>query len=195
MVMIEARQIVDGALLSDASIFPYKKGLRMSLAQTGSERVDWVSSVTLACNHIYLPARYRMYNGDKYPRGYVYMWTRGCPELEQLYRRWYPKGSKIVPEDIILTGVTTANWFMGDGSSTFSTGWGVAKFSTQGFRNDDMDMLILKLAGLGITASRDKCGNYWAIYVTDSGSVNVLMDLIEPFMLPSYKYKVKRPSW
>ena len=43
-------------------------------------------------------------------------YTRQLPELTQLHKKFYRDGKKIVPDDLFLTPLSLAVWFMDDGS-------------------------------------------------------------------------------
>ena len=190
-----AEQIITGGLLSDVSIFRYRRGLRMNLAQGGSEHVDWVRSMTVACLSMGIGAHYRRYDSARYPKGYIYMWTRNHPLLRQLYKEWYPFGEKRVPWGLTLTPVGLANWFMGDGCSSRRSDprYVLVKFSTHAFDEEGTSLLVGLLEELGIKAKNLRTGGgYHSIFVWEGKSVNTLMDLISPYVMPSYEYKIKR---
>lgn len=192
----EAMETVDGALLSDLSVFHcYRNQTRASLAQQGREHIDWVVAVASALLELGVLAHCKIYEGTKYPGGYCFMHAGSCPLLHKLHDIWYDSGRKSVPRDLELTPVSVAHWFMGDGSSTWRSNLVLVKFSTQGFGPDDMDKLILCLDELGISpVHRNNCGKYQALYMGEIKAVNKLMDMIEPHILPSYRYKIKRPK-
>jgi hypothetical protein len=69
--------------------------------------------------------------------------TRRCKVFVPYYERWYPKGKKIVPKDIVLDPLALAIWFADDGSVRPSNSpWRMQlKLSTNGFTLSDVEML------------------------------------------------------
>ena len=67
------------------------------------------------------------------------------------HERWYPKGKKIVPKDIVLDKTTLIWWYLGDGSlyrKKSRPNYRRVVLSTQGFEQSDIDFLLNKLTAL-----------------------------------------------
>jgi hypothetical protein len=116
------------------------------------------------------------------------------------HNRWYMNKIKFVPEDFILTPISLANWFMGDGSSTYNNQnamHGVRiNLSTEKFSSHDLDLLEAQLAKFeiyDIARVLCECGGYRLMIKTDFSSK--FMDVVEPHMVTSFKYKIKRTQW
>ena len=82
------------------------------------------------------------------------------PELFPLYKKWYPDGKKIVPEDIELTPLVARQWYIGDGCLEHPPKEGAfIKLYTNGFTHGDVEFLALKLKEIGIWATRQPSRN------------------------------------
>jgi len=64
-------------------------------------------------------------------------------------KRWYPKGEKIIPKDIILTSTSCYWWFIGDGYVSD----GNVFFCTDSFQKKDILYLIFKFKQLNLTTN------------------------------------------
>ena len=151
MLSDAAIEIMEGELLGDGGLessatsgnpgfahstanFCYSCYLEKSLADK-----DLYTNVEL------LPSR----NGGKPQR-------RICTPNNQAFRsllaRWYPQGTKVVPEDLVLTRIKCLHWYLGDGYVEKKN----AKLSTCGFTWDEVRHLVVMLGTLGFRASVDR---------------------------------------
>ena len=82
-----------------------------------------------------------------------------CLFLTNVRDRWYPSGRKIVPRNLVVSKDCLLYWFLSDGSIEFSNRrrFPKSKFmrirlATDGFDNQDNEVLINKLKEIGIEA-------------------------------------------
>jgi LAGLIDADG DNA endonuclease family len=138
-------------------------------------------------------------NGYKPGNGYNHITYKNSAELKRLAEFCLNNGRKTISKEWVdkLTPYSIAIWFMDDGSSSFihtdkSRGV-VAKFCTMSFNKDEHILLQNKLLELGIETliSPAPAGTKLQLVVR-AKSINKLMDLIEPHVLPSLSYKIKR---
>lgn len=203
----EAYQIFDGAMLSDAGIKLCRgTSPRFELSQGGVDRTDWLSIVKEAL--IALGAPVQPQYPKPYPtthkgKPYVNVWlvSRVCPLTREQRGRWYPNGIKVVPEDLVLTPIVAAHWFMGDGSSRWNTVKGTRTgsvscyFAANSFTLEGVKRLETGLIGLGIGhISREPYKDMGARIWVHGNSVTILMDMIAPYVVESFSQKVKRPT-
>jgi len=219
---VEAKDIIIGALLSDASIaksrvyYRYRRRKAVttrgemlnkkcvkhalyksvfSISQTGVERIDWLFSIKAALLHegvLVFPSNPRT-TGLK-----VALVSSTHPMLSQLREEWYPDGHKEVPWEFGLSSVSLANMFMGDGCASFCRDGGVyVGLATQGFNEVSVRRLMHALHLVGV----EDVGTSRCRHVKSTAGLGLtigrrsqsrFMDLIEPHMLPSFAYKVKR---
>jgi|APSaa5957512622_1039677.scaffolds.fasta_scaffold07105_4 transposase-like protein len=146
----EVRPLVDGLLLGDGSIERGGVGSRLRLNQCVKNR-PWVDMVGAAFTSLGIEWREVRgasgiveIAGQSYTRSPSYgVRTRSYTYFTQERDRWYPGGEKRVPEDVNLSPTSIAHWYFGDGM-VGSKGYH-AKFATDGFRAEDVNMLIALL--------------------------------------------------
>lgn len=211
MVTAGALQIFDGVMLSDGTLClssARSTNPGFKLALSGWNHLDWISCVQSALGTLNISSKVHTSLSRSKGKAYEYCQVRSNTSLflTQQKRRWYPNGIKEVPIDLCLTPISLAHWFMGDGSSTwnnFNHDAGVtADFATQNFSPYSIDRLEHQLELLGLThlsrrdySKRSSSKENFAVGIVVLGaSLEPLMDLVEPYILPSYKYKIKRPG-
>ena len=118
-------------------------------------------------------------------------------EIGEQRKRWYPNGIKIVPKDLKLNPVIVSFWFQGDGDAGRGGKDGnsvKANFSTNSFTLEDVKFLMEQLMDLGIestTYMKEK--THPIISISTASEVKKLMDMIRPFMLECFQYKLQDP--
>lgn len=118
-------EVFDGVMLSDASLKFSKKGKNawFSMGLSGSEHMDWLTFVKTTLVALGVPVHDRglgLYRGFSKGKSYIgaLLQSSSQPFLTKQHERWYNGNTKIVPEDVAITPLSVANWFMGDGSSS-----------------------------------------------------------------------------
>lgn len=199
----EAWQVFDGVVLSDGSISPQPSRFMMSLV--GLDHVDWLERIKTALITLGVPVPFRYPTASWVPakqKYRIYLNSRLCPLMDEQRSRWYPDGTKEAPGDLAFGPEGLANELMGDGSSAWARGnpdFGTyVVLCTQGFNLSSVGIVEDKLKQLGLFyLSRShrlvRRGAGIVIVVTGT-SASRLADLVEPYILPSYLYKVKKPG-
>ncbi len=200
----DAGRILDGAVLSDAFISRhYASGdSHFATMLSGKGHMDWLYSIKSALISLHIRV------SDRYPyvfpvvkRGkfyeYCFLRSRSNPHLTEMRDRWYPNGKKEVPENFTFTGLSLASAFMGDGNSSIDSRRLVGaspvhvRLCTQGYSPRSIEIIEHALHRLGIVTGREKYSSGTGLAVLQ-GSVNYFMDIVEPYIVPSYMYKIKR---
>ncbi len=186
--------IVDGLLLGDGSIG--EKGM-LRLEQS-KKRLRWLDHV--AANLADIGAESRIISvkpRDRYIEGRKVrfkggglVYTPAYVECQEQRTRWYLRGTKIVPDDVVLTPLSVAYWFAGDGSYDSN---GVLCFYTNSFLKKNVQRLAAGLTALGIEA---RCvpvsrPNEYMVLVAKKKATCRLRDLIEPHLPECCFYKVQ----
>lgn len=190
----EAQQILDGVMLSDGAFRKPRRPTHNSyfyLCQSHERlHLDWILQVKIALEMMGLNfSDSTPHIGQK-----CTLWSKYSLRASVLYHRWYPERTKIVPTDLALTPISVANWFMGDGTSSWVRGNLVtANFATHSFKPLEAQRLADLLVGQGVDAHPAQVQGYPVVYITTIDGVCSLMNLVEPHILPSYSYKIKRP--
>ena len=214
----EALQVFDGAMLSDAQLIRSHNygNAYFDIAQSGgSKHLDWLEVIAqtltvlgaeLCTGHpkiLQSVSRGKLYE-------YCRLSTLTSDFLTFQYYRWYPdrRNEKVIPADFHLTPLSLAHWFMGDGgcSATAGTYGGyfqehyLLSLSPAAFSAEYICVLKYQLHDLGVTMheSRDKrvkTGSGINLVTQSKAEINRFMDLVEPHIVPSFKYKCKRPMY
>jgi hypothetical protein len=123
--------------------------------------------------------------------------SRSSYEIGEQRDRWYPNGIKIIPKDLKLNPVVMAFWIMGDGGvERCGKNNNSVKISlyTNCFTFEEIDFLRASIKELGIeSTTHEKIKNQPIILISKASSVTKLMDMIRPFMLDCFQYKVQDP--
>lgn len=195
--MTRAQEIFDGVMLSDGGLRMNGRQARLTVVQSGPEHIDWLHYIKDNCLKPLglqalsgYPKTLKMeYHGMQ--QDYSLLVTKTSSFLTTQYRLWYPAdGSRRVPSGLKLNPVTIANWFTGDGYSSYhsnSVGSVYAVFTSYKFPISDLQFLAGQLRVLGVNASVHKNG----ISTSDKLSVNTLIGIVEPHIVGSYRYKLK----
>ena len=112
--------------------------------------------------------------------------TRQSEELTELYRRFYLDRVKIIPSDLKLDPVILSVWFMDDGSRCRESD---VYLNTQQFDTRSQLILIEALQELGLEAILNRDKEYFRIRFLKK-SIQKLLKIIEPNIIPSMRYKI-----
>jgi len=206
MDKVEAAEVFDGVMLGDGSItLPSSyNNAYFIMNLSGTKTLEYLSSVRTALLTLSIPVK------TTYPKvlkgtskGKVYYYCRlqsGCCQLlTEQYHRWYPSRRKVVPEDVSLTPITLAHWFMGDGSSYLDERYHYVSVTitlcTDGYREQEVALLADKLHSININVSlvyhtAVRNGRGMRIIIRQD-SVNRFMDVVGPYVIEPYEYKLK----
>jgi len=109
-------------------------------------------------------------------------------ELLSLRSKWYPKGRKAIPNNLVLNDKKLLHWYLGDGSlslSNGSSGKPSIYLAAQGFTAEGRAFLTDQLNKLGFKANAQKSGK---IYISTMSTPDFL-DYIGPCPIECYAYK------
>jgi hypothetical protein len=142
------KEIVDGLLLGDGCI--NKAGV-LQVAQA-VRRVGWLRSIMRLCSDLEIacgitparaPKRVAYIEGRAVRGGDSRtFYTHTYEETKEQRIRWYPRGTKRVPHDLVVTPLSVALWYCGDGTGSKN---GTMEFYTQGFARVDVRRLARRL--------------------------------------------------
>lgn len=196
--MANAQAIVDGAILSDANVQMNGKGAQFRIMQEGIRHLDWLELLRYSLEALGIavcdghPKLHTRTTRGKC-RTYYYLVSTNSRYMVQQRNRWYVNGFKEVPGDFILTPVSLANWFMGDGTSAYNNSkCVVVRFATHSFNEQSIEILDSQLGRLGILTTKWGREPSGIVLSLRQESVNKFMDMIEPHTVSSFTYKIKR---
>jgi hypothetical protein len=186
------KQLLDGMLLGDAHLERQKGALHARLkiehsvrqakyvAWKHNEWRDWVN----------IPPRERQKrNRLGTVSTNIGFSTLSHVEFERFRERFYGDGRKVVPEDLVLTPLSMAVWFMDDGSRKSSQCKGLY-INTQGFTAAEVGLLQWMICrDIGVETSVRKQTDGLQIYIP-SPFVAEFISVIVRNILPSMMYKL-----
>jgi recombination protein RecA len=190
----DQRSVIVGTLLGDGHLDTQNLGrtyrLKIEHSLNQREYVEWLYE-TFQTFTISPPRQKEQKVNETMYHKYGFS-TIGISALRFYGQQFYVARKKVVPKLIgkMLTPLALAVWFMDDGSLT-SRFHKARIINTQGFSRNDLDLLQAALADkLGILTTRRSQREGMQLYVP-SVSVDLFIETIKPFMLPSMEYKIK----
>lgn len=112
--------------------------------------------------------------------------------IEALFSNWFDKNNtKIVPENINLSPVSLAFWYMDDGSISDGKDQNFyVSIATNGFDENSVQNLLVALGRMGIFAKKYNSDG-WRIKI-DSDNSHKLFTLISPYVPEVMQYKLPK---
>ena len=180
------KSVIIGSLLGDGylRIIPGRRNAFLEVNHSFSQReyVDWKYSI-LKDITVSAPKKRVIDNVRVAYRFY----TKQHPEITQLYKMFYKNGAKIIPDNIHITPLSLAVWFMDDGSKCRTSD---VYLNTQQFNRQDQIKLINILKEFNLEARLNKDKIYTRIRFIKS-SLPEFKRLISPHITTSMKYKIE----
>ena len=177
--------VIIGTMLGDGylRIVPGRRNalLELNHAFSAKDYVDWkfqdLKNICIS------PPKKRKGNGERIAYRFN---TRQHPQLTKLYREFYRKGKKIVPNNLKLNEVILSVWFMDNGSKCGSSSF---YLNTQHFSKKDQRKLLEKLEVLGLYGRLNRDKSYYRIRFLSS-SIPRLQNMLKNNIIPSMYYKL-----
>lgn len=194
-ISYEQEQVILGSLLGDASLVLSNSDQYEFQVGHCLEQKDWLSYKSKI-----LDTNIRSYikGAGSYSAGKEFFITsyHNKYELKRIYELCFnSKGIKTVSKKWAqkLDAQAIAVWFMDDGTSSFSNGAIIARFSTLSFSKKQLKILQSRLLEFRIETTLQKHSDGLGLIIAiRQKSINQFMDLIEPYIVDCMKYKIKR---
>ena len=196
----EAQQIFDGSMLGDASIKEVwgKRSINptcvYAFAQTGNDHIDSIENIKSALTTLGVStSEIKPYNHKGLSSGhYNGFHSHACEYIKLQCSRWYKDRIKIVPPDLTLTPLMLARFFMDDGMSTYDkrNDAVIVRLASCSFSEQENVSLMSMLHNMDIDSTKAHSYRLPVISIRQ-GSVDIFMDVVEPFIVPSFMYKIK----
>lgn len=188
------RSIIDGIVFGDGSIGAnHNTGVaRVSIGGSHKEFISYCRKLLMP----YLPYEPSFSKEERNGKGIWSTATKYHPDLYDLYKRWYPNGAKIIPEDINLDKMTLLLWYLGDGSLSQKdeTNARSLYFAANCFSKESIEkILIPKFLDIGIEVSRISGSN--GIFIKTSSIVKLLNFMGGESPVDCYSYKFDIEEW
>src|SRR3989338_3193445 len=176
------KEILIGVLLGDGTMRKKTHAL-LEINHSFKQKalVDWLYD---KFHRIVLtPPKQRKGNGKRIAYRFT---TRSLPVLTEFYNRFFHKNKKVIPNDLKLTPLTLAIWYMDDGSRCDEDIY----LNTQQFTQTEQLFLSEILnAKFGFRSSLNKDKKYFRIRIFKE-SVPRFMNTIYPYIIDDMKYKL-----
>jgi len=192
----KTKEWIDGFLIGDgsASFTHSTKVARLSCGVQYKEFCEYMRSGFLNYNATGIKYYASSQNG-KGSKGTYDFRTRNHPDLYKHSIRWYGDATKkrLVPEDAIITPISTMLWYLGDGTVITKNNTTVVRLSTDSFYKEGIEeILIPKLKEHDIDCTR-----------TSENRIRVISKGIPAFFnfigrsspIRCYDYKFNLPEW
>ena len=181
------KQVLIGYLLGDGHLETWKNSqvarLKVDQGLVQKEFVDWLFEVF--GEFVKTPPRLKQKS--------IYFNTLSSYQFYLFRRMFYLNGRKIIPDDLdlLLTPLSLAIWFMGDGSVKSKETNGRI-INTHAFTEAEINktcLLLKEKFSLQTSIRRQKDG--LQIYISAKSAI-IFNDLIVEHMLPSFYYKLPK---
>lgn len=181
----QQKSVIIGCVLGDGYLrkLPNRKEafLEVNHSIKAKEYVDWKYGIL---KNICQSAP-KVRKIDERRIGYRFF-TRGHPEISEIFEKFYSKGKKVIPKGFELNSLSLAVWFMDDGSRTKKNDF---YLNSQQFSMEDQRRLLHALRLLKIKARLNKDKKYYRIRILKE-SIPYFVEKIRPFLIPSMRYKI-----
>jgi hypothetical protein len=179
------KQVIRGSLLGDACLEGRKNSFRRCLGLCHSvKQEEWLDRKVTSLNGLEFSTKYYRDN-TTFNSKLVRQRSNYIGWFEKETEKWLNNNVKIVPNDIELTPLLLATWYMDDGHKSQSGCY----FNTCGFDINSQRILVKKVNEYGIENNLQKSGKYYRIYVTAEGTKK-LHKIISKYIIPELRYKL-----
>ena len=178
----EQQSILIGVLLGDGAMRKKTQALlEINHSYKQKEYVDWLYQKFQ--NYIDTEPKMRKTNGNRVAYRFT---TKSLPILTKFYDYFFQEKHKIIPNDLMITPLSLAVWYMDDGSRCDTDIY----LNSQQFTQVEQEMLVsLLYKQYSIQASLNKDKQYKRIRIKKE-SVPNFMALISPFIISTMRYKL-----
>lgn len=178
----EQISILIGVLLGDGAMRKKTHALlEINHSFKQKEYVDWLYQKFQ--NFVDTKPKMRKSNGKRTAYRFT---TKSVPALTIFYDTFFKQKHKIIPDDLMLTPLTLAVWYMDDGSRCDEDIY----LNSQQFTEKEQKKLVAMLyTQHNIQASLNKDKKYLRIRIRKE-SVKRMMEEIKPYIIPMMQYKL-----
>ena len=202
--------VFDGLMLGDGSIhIPSTKNARFSIGQR-YDKIGWLNWIKNIFDKYNI--EYVMYNNESRKfisptnnkeyknKPSITLSTKLYGLFTKEYNRWYDNGEKIIPDDVRLSPISLAQWYMGDGDLYCDKRKWIrytVEISTLQFTKDELKELVDKIDDLykikfninRFYKNRENRG--YRLRTGKKHQVYKFCKLIEPHIVDCFKYKIR----
>lgn len=187
MLNDQQTSVLVGTLLGDGCIAPKGRSHRLHIKHKAAHAplVEFKYGIFKPFTTMDIHRFAQKLAGREYPC--MQFATRSTPVFSKWHTLFYRAGRKIIPGEItrLLDPLAIAVWFMDDGAADHAG----ATFQTHSFEVDEVRRLSNALARFDIASNLRMNRGSWILYV-GAGAIDRLGTLIEPYLLPTFEYKL-----
>jgi len=178
----EQKSILIGVLLGDGAMRKKTHALlEINHSYKQKEYVDWLYQKFI--HYVDTEPKMRKSNGKRIAYRFT---TKSLPILTTFYDSFFQEKHKIIPDNLTLSPLTLAVWYMDDGSRCDTDIY----LNSQQFTQEEQEKLVSLLSEqYSIQASLNKDKQYKRIRIKKE-SVPRFMNLISPFIISTMRYKL-----
>lgn len=178
----EQTSILIGVLLGDGAMRKKTHALlEINHSFKQKEYVDWLYQKFQ--NFVDTKPKMRKSNGSRIAYRFT---TKSMSEFTRFYDKFFKQKHKIIPNDLILTPLTLAVWYMDDGSRCDEDIY----LNSQQFTKEEQEKLVgMFYTQYAIQASLNKDKHYLRIRIRKE-SVKRMMNMITSYIIPMMRYKL-----
>jgi len=192
--ILNNKEILDGLLLGDGCVTSYSERLfpTLRVSQIHKGLVEYLK------NNLCPEVKINKKNTTNKPQ---YCFSVTNPSLIPIRERWYKNNQKIVPKNLVFSPLMVLNWFLGDGSTSWTANKKqvILTLSTESFTEEEVIFLKNKLSqavGEEIRISKNK-GQFsekihFRLSSGKSSFTNAFFDYIGECPVKDMEYKWKR---
>lgn len=148
--------LIEGELLGDGGIFKRNENGQTAAYQHGTSREKYRDWLVQELEGLGFYTRKTTHEAETFTA--YKLSTRNYYCLEQIRQRWYPDGTKRVPQGFRLTPVSLRQWFIGDGGVSTRESWNRIRLHTEGFDSQSLERLKTALRWIGVKALERDAG-------------------------------------
>ena len=181
----EAINWINGEMLGDCNLSKSPVSARINY---GTKYLEYAQYISYTLNNYGIEQSGKINKHyDKRHDVYYYNYSsRFYEEFLSIYKRWYPKDRKMIPEDLKLTPLTCRQWYIGDGTLYCrETRKPSILLATCCFSDKEILYLINQLNKLGIKSTKQKRN----IIHVSAYSVKDFLNYIGKCPVNCYQYK------
>src|SRR3972149_8236891 len=176
----EQKSILIGVLLGDGAMRKKTHALlEINHSYKQKEYVDWLYQKFI--HYVDTEPKMRKSNGKRIAYRFT---TKSIPVLTKFYDVFFYEKHKIIPDNLALTPLALAVWFMDDGSRCDTD---IYLNSQQFIQEEQKKLVVLLYTQYQIRASLNKDKKYKRIRIRKE-SVQKFMNIISPFVIKTMKY-------
>lgn len=191
----EEKEFIDGALLGDGHITkPKGRSSQFSYVTSKQTHAEYVYQKLkrLAVGECLNGPTKSLVFDKRTNKTYTSYRFRSVSNITffELRNRWYPDGNKVIPNDVVLSPITTLIWYLGDGSLMKAKRSYYIKLSTNGFQKENVESVLFPQISTYNPSFVYATKSQWWVYIPRR-NIDKFLKFIGDCPVSEYDYKWK----